>query len=246
MFYLAWRDIKVRYKQSFFGAAWAIAQPLSMMLILTLFAGHLAGIPSNGVPYPFFAYSGLLIWQLFAYALTNASNSLVVNERLITKVYFPRLILPLSSVLTGLIDFLVGSTILILMMIYYGIRPGFALAWVPLFILLAIASGTAIAVWLSAINVRYRDVRHTLAFLAQLWLLATPIAYPSSLATAAWRPLIGINPMAGAVEGFRWAISGAGEPPGMLLLISATVSVVLLSTSFLYFRKMERTFADFV
>ena len=246
LYFLAWRDIKVRYKQTVLGAAWAIIQPFFMMVVFSLFFGRLAHVPSDGLPYPIFAFCALLPWQLFAHSLSESSNSLVANERLITKVYFPRLLVPISSVLGGLVDFAIAFVILLLMMAWYGIRPTWAIVALPGFILLAMASALGAGLWLSALNVRYRDVRYTLNFLIQIWLLATPVAYPSSLIPERWRALYGLNPMAGVVEGFRWALLGKGEAPGALLAVSGVVVIVILIGGLYYFRRMEAEFADVV
>ena len=246
LYFLTWRDIKVRYKQTVLGAAWAIIQPFFMMVVFSLFFGRLAHVPSDGIPYPVFAYCALLPWQLFAHALTESSNSLVANERLITKVYFPRLIVPISAVLGGLIDFCIAFVILLLMMFYYGIRPTEAIVALPAFILLAIATALGVGLWLSALNVKYRDVRYTITFLVQFWLFATPVAYPSSIVPERWRPLFGLNPMAGVVEGFRWALLGKSEGPGVVLAISVVVVILILIGGLYYFRRMEAEFADVV
>lgn len=246
LYFLVWRDVKVRYKQTALGAAWAIIQPFFMMIVFSLFFGRLGGLPSDGIPYPIFAYCALLPWQLFAHALSESSNSLVANERLITKVYFPRLVVPISAVLGGLVDFAVAFIILIGMMIYYGIKPGLAVFTLPLFILLAVATALGVGLWLSALNVQYRDVRYTLGFITQFWLFATPVAYSSSIVPARWRPLYGLNPMAGVVEGFRWALLGKAEGPGLLLGVSIAVVVLILIGGLYYFRRMEDTFADVV
>lgn len=246
LYFLVWRDLKVRYKQTALGAAWAIIQPVFIMLVFSLFFGRLAGIPSDNIPYPIFTYCALLPWQLFAQALTESSNSLVANERLITKIYFPRLVVPIASILTGLVDFLIAFTVLVGMMFYYGIFPhGWALLSLPLFLLLAMAAALGVGLWLSVLNVQYRDVRYTLAFITQLWLFLTPVAYPSTLVPERWRVLYGLNPMAGVVEGFRWSLLGK-EPPGPMLAVSATVVVLLLAGGLLYFRRMEKVFADIV
>jgi homopolymeric O-antigen transport system permease protein len=246
LLFLTWRDVKVRYKQTALGAAWAIIQPVFMMLIFTLAFGRLAKVPSDGVPYPVFAYAALLPWQLFAHALTEASNSLVSNERLITKVYFPRLVVPISAVLGGLVDFVVAFVVLIGLMLYYGIVPGLAIVTLPLFMALAIATALGVGLWLSALNVRYRDVRYTIVFLTQFWLFATPVAYPSSLVPERFRVLYGLNPMAGVVEGFRWALLGIGAPSMPLLIASSVVVVMVLAGGLVYFRRMEQIFADVV
>jgi homopolymeric O-antigen transport system permease protein len=246
LYFLTWRDIKVRYKQTVLGASWAIIQPFFMMVVFSLFFGRLAHVPSDGIPYPIFVYCALLPWQLFSHALTESSQSLVANERLIRKVYFPRLCVPISAVLGGLVDFAIAFVILLLMMLYYGIRPTWAIVLLPLFIVLAIATSLGVGLWLSALNVRYRDVRYTITFLVQVWLFATPVAYSSSLVPARWRALYGLNPMAGVVEGFRWALLGKNEGPGALLAISIVVVMLILIGGLYYFKRMEAEFADFV
>lgn len=246
LYFLVWRDVKVRYKQTALGAAWAIIQPLMMMVVFSLFFGYLAKVPSDGIPYPIFTFCALLPWQLFAHALTESSNSLVANERLITKVYFPRLVVPLAAVLGGLVDFAVAFVILLLLMLYYGISPTWAIFTLPAFILLAVMTALGVGLWLSALNVQYRDVRYTIGFLIQFWLFATPVAYSSSIVPESWRPLYGLNPMAGVVEGFRWALLGKTEPPGALLAVSVAVVIVILVGGLYYFRRMEQEFADVV
>jgi lipopolysaccharide transport system permease protein len=246
LYFLTWRDIKVRYKQTALGAAWAIIQPFFMMVVFSLFFGKLGKIPSDGIPYPIFVYCALLPWQLFAHALGESSNSLVANERLITKVYFPRLVVPLSAVLGGLVDFVIAFVILLGMMAYYHIVPTIMIFTLPLFVLLAIMTALAVGLWLSALNVQYRDVRYTITFITQFWLFATPVAYPSSLIPERWRALYGLNPMAGVVEGFRWALLGKTEGPGAILIVSISVVILLLIGGLFYFRRMEQTFADVV
>ena len=246
LYFLTWRDIKVRYKQTVLGAAWAIIQPFFMMVVFSLFFGYLAKVPSDGIPYPIFAYCALLPWQLFAHALTESSNSLVANERLITKVYFPRLVVPISAVLGGLLDFAIAFVILLLMMAYYGVRPTWAIVTLPAFLLLAMLTALGVGLWLSALNVKYRDVRYTISFLIQFWLFATPVAYSSSIVPARWRALYGLNPMAGVVEGFRWALLGKSEGPGALLVVSVAVVILILIGGLYYFRRMEAEFADVV
>ena len=245
LYFLTLRDIKVRYKQTALGAAWAVIQPVFMMVVFSLFFGRLAGIKSDGIPYPIFTFCALLPWQLFAHALTESSNSLVANERLITKVYFPRLVVPMAAVLGGLVDFAVAFVILLGMMFYYGIVPTWAIVTLPGFILLAIMTALGVGLWLSALNVQYRDVRYTINFLIQFWLFATPVAYPSSIVPARWRALYGLNPMAGVVEGFRWALLG-NKPPGAMLAVSVAVVIVILVGGLYYFRRMEQQFADVV
>ncbi len=246
LLFLAWRDVQVRYRQTALGVAWALLQPLLSMLAFSVFFGGLARIPSDGLPYPLFAYCGLLPWQLFAFALNSSAASLTANERLVTKVYFPRLVLPLSSVLAGLVDFGIAFLLLLPIMVFYGVRPGPALLALPLLLLLALVTAVAVGLGLGALNVRYRDVRHALPFLTQLWLFLTPIAYPASLVPERWRPLLGLNPMAGVVEGFRWALLGLPQPPGALLLVSAVVALLGLLAALLYFLRVERDFADVI
>lgn len=245
LYFLTLRDVKVRYKQTALGAAWAIIQPLFMMLVFSLFFGRLAKVPSDGIPYPIFCFCALLPWQLFAHALTESSNSLVANERLITKVYFPRLVVPMSAVLGGLVDFAVAFVLLLAMMFYYGIVPTWAVVTLPAFILLAIMTALGVGLWLSALNVKYRDVRYTINFLIQFWLFATPVAYPSSIVPERWRALYGLNPMAGVVDGFRWALLGK-QPPGAMLAVSVGVVILILVGGLYYFRRMEQEFADVV
>jgi len=244
LYFLIWRDVKVRYKQTALGAAWAVIQPFFMMVVFSLFFGRLAKVPSDGIPYPVFTFCALLPWQLFANALTESSNSLVGNQNLITKVYFPRLVVPISAVLGGLVDFVIAFMILLGMMLYYGIVPGWAIVTLPGFILLAVLTALGVGLWLSALNVQYRDVRYTIGFLVQLWLFLTPVAYPSSIVPEKWRPLYGLNPMAGVVEGFRWALLGKSQPPGAMLWVSVAVVIVILFGGLYYFRRMEQTFAD--
>jgi lipopolysaccharide transport system permease protein len=244
LYFLVWRDIKVRYKQTALGAAWAVLQPVLTMVAFSVFFGQLARVPSDGIPYPVFAYAALLPWQLFAYAMTEAGNSLVGSQNLITKVYFPRLVIPIAAVLGGLVDFGVSFVVLVVLMIVYGIRPGIAVLTIPLFILLVVATALAAGLWLCALNVRYRDVRYTIPFLTQFWLFLTPVAYPSSLIPVRWRALYGLNPMAGVVEGFRWALLGKRAAPGPMLAVSVVIVAALLTGGLFYFRRMEASFAD--
>lgn len=246
LYFLTWRDIKVRYKQTVLGVAWAIIQPFLIMVVFSVFFGRLAKVPSDGLPYPIFTFCALIPWQLFAHALTESSNSLVANEKLITKVYFPRLVIPLSTVLAGLVDFVFAFIVLLGMMIYYGVVPTMAVWILPFFILLAVATALAVGLWLSALNVEYRDVRYTIPFITQFWLFLSPVAYPSSLVPESWRILYGLNPMAGVVEGFRWALLGKTEGPGPMLVLSVAMVVLLLVGGLYYFQRMERTFADVV
>ena len=246
LYFLTWRDIKVRYKQTTLGAAWAIIQPFFAMVVFSIFFGRLAKVPSDGLPYPIFAYCALLPWQLFAHSLGEAANSLVGSQSLITKVYFPRLVIPISAVLAGVVDFAISFVVLLGMILYYGIVPSAAVMTLPLFVLLAVATALTAGLWLSALNVQYRDVRYTIPFLTQFWLFASPVAYPSSLVPERWRVLYGLNPMAGVIEGFRWALLGKGSGPGPMLTVSVLVTIVLLISGAYYFRRMEKTFADVV
>jgi lipopolysaccharide transport system permease protein len=246
LYFFVWRDIKIRYKQTAIGAAWAVLQPFLTMLVFSLFFGKLAHIPSQGLPYPIFYYSALLPWMYFAGALQSATNTIVENQRLITKVYFPRLILPFSSVLSGLVDFGISFLMFVAMMIYYGIRPSAAILWLPVFLLLAVLTALGVGLWLCALNAIYRDVRYVLPFLVQFWMFASPVAYPSSLVPEKWRWLYGLNPMAGVIEGFRWSLAGKGEPPGHLIFVSAGVVAAVLLSGIAYFQKMETTIADVV
>ncbi|MEM7586228.1 MAG: ABC transporter permease [Acidobacteriota bacterium] len=246
LFFLTWRDIKVRYKQTALGAAWAILQPLLTMLVFTIFFGRLAKIPSDDVPYPIFAYTALLPWQLFAYSMSQAGNSMVASQQLIKKIYFPRLVIPISAVLGGLVDFFLAFLVLIAMMVYYQVVPTQGILMLPFFVVLALATALAVGLWLSALSVKFRDVRYTLPFLTQFWLFITPIAYPTSLIAEEWRLLYGLNPMAGVVEGFRWALLGTSGSVGPMILVSALAVFVLLIGGLAYFRSLERTFADIV
>jgi lipopolysaccharide transport system permease protein len=246
LYFLAWRDIKVRYKQTVIGASWAVLQPITAMVIFSIFFGYLAKIPSDGIPYPIFVYCGLLPWQLFAYALTESSNSLVTNRQLITKVYFPRLLVPISTVLAGLVDFSIAFVVLIGMMFYYGWVPTTAVLALLFFLLLTVGTALGVGFWLSALNVKYRDIRYTIPFLTQVWLFATPVVYPSSLIPEPWRALYGLNPIAGVVEGFRWALLGSKTDIGPLLIVSSLVMVVILVGGLVYFRRVECTFTDVV
>src|ERR1041385_5853931 len=220
LYFLVWRDVKVRYKQTVLGAAWAVLQPVMTMVVFSVFFGRLAKVPSDGIPYPVFAFAALLPWQLFAFALSESSNSLVGSQNLITKVYFPRLVIPISSVLAGLVDFGIAFAVLLGLMWWYGITPTAAIVFLPLFVALAITTALAVGLWLSSLNVKYRDVRYTIPFLTQFWMFATPVAYPSSLVPGRWHTLYGLNPMAGVVEAFRWALLGTTDGPGLLLVVS--------------------------
>jgi lipopolysaccharide transport system permease protein len=243
IWFLMKRDIQLRYRQTALGVAWAVLQPVATMAVFSLFFGRLGKLPSDGVPYPLFVFCGLLPWQLFAYTLTESSGSLVANQNLVTKIYFPRLVIPLSATLAGLMDFLVSMFVLLVLMAWFHVLPSPRLLIIPLLLLLEITLALGVGLWLCALNVRYRDVRYTLPFLTQLWLFATPIAYPATLVPERFRPLLGLNPMSGVVEGFRWALLGTGSGPG-LLWVSALMALVVAVTGLQYFARMERTFAD--
>jgi lipopolysaccharide transport system permease protein len=244
IFFMIWRDIKVRYKQTLLGAAWAVIQPVLTMLVFNFIFGTVAKVPTEGIPYPIFSYTALLPWGLFTAALNNASRSLTSNQNMITKIYFPRLVLPLSSVLGGLVDFAIAFLILIVLMIYYRITPGATVWWLPIFLLLAIVTALGVALWLSAINVQYRDVNYVLPFLTQFWLFLTPVAYSAKVISAKWQIVYSLNPMAGVVNGFRWALLGTNTGPNLNMAVSAAISLVVLISGVFYFRSMERTFAD--
>jgi lipopolysaccharide transport system permease protein len=246
LYFLVWRDIKVRYKQTALGASWAIIQPFFTMVVFSLFFGRLAGVPSDGVPYPVFSFAALVPWTFFANGLMNSGKSLVGDQNLIKKVYFPRLAIPIATVLAGVVDFALAFTVLIGMMLYFGIVPTTAVVWVVPLLLLALATSMGVGLWFAALNVRYRDVGHVLPFVTQFWLFATPIAYPSTLLPEKWRIIYGLNPMAGVVEGFRWALLGTDTAPGAMIAVSAAVAVALVIGGAFYFRRMERTFADVV
>jgi len=246
LYFLVWRDVKVRYKQTALGAAWAIIQPVFTMIVFSLFFGRLGKIPSDGLPYPLFSFAALVPWTYFSHGLSQASNSLVGSANLIKKVYFPRLSIPIASVASGLIDFALAFLVLLGMMLYYGIFPGIQLIWLPLLLLLTLITSLGVSLWLSALNVHFRDVRQIIPFLTQLWLFATPIAYPSSLLSEPWRTLYGINPMVGVVEGFRWALLGTDTAPGPMIIVSSLAAVAILVSGTFYFRRLEKTFADVV
>jgi lipopolysaccharide transport system permease protein len=246
LYFLVWREVKIRYKQTALGVAWAVIQPLFTMVVFTIVFSHFGKLPSDGIPYPVFAYCALLPWQLFAFALSESSNSVVANQRLLTKVYFPRLIMPIAAVCVGLVDFAVSFAVLIGLMVYYGIAPGVGVLTVPLWALLAVVTALAVGLWLSALNVKYRDIRYTLPFLTQIWMFATPVAYSMSIVADAWKPFYALNPMVGVVQGFRWALLGAGGSSAWMVAISIAVVLALLVSGLFYFRRMERTFADIV
>jgi lipopolysaccharide transport system permease protein len=246
LYFLVWRDLKVRYKQTALGASWAIIQPVVTMIVFSVFFGRLAGMPSDGVPYPLFAFAALVPWTFFAQGVSHAANSLVGSQNLLKKVYFPRLVIPISAVLSGVVDFLLAFLVLFALMGGFGTWPTLRVLWTVPLLGLALVTATGVGVWLSARNVRYRDVRYAVPFLIQVWLFATPIAYPSSLVPEGWRTLYALNPMVGVTEGFRWALLGSAVAPGPLVLVSAAVAGVILVFGALYFRRMEATFADVV
>jgi lipopolysaccharide transport system permease protein len=243
LYFLIWRDLKVRYRQTVIGAAWVVLQPLLTMAIFTIIFGRFARIPSDGLPYPLFCYTALVPWTLFSSSLSRGGESVVGNANLVTKVYFPRLLLPLSGVLSPLVDFAIAAATLILMMGWYRVTPTVSVLALPFFIVLVVCTALAVSVWLSALNVRYRDVRHTIPFLLQVWMFASPISYPVSMVTE-WRLLYSLNPMVGVIEGFRWALLGKESPDFGVMAVSTSVVVFLLIAGIVYFRRMERTFAD--
>jgi lipopolysaccharide transport system permease protein len=244
VYFLIWRDIKVRYKQTALGAAWAILQPLATMIVFSVFFGRLAGIPSDDLPYPLFNYAALVPWTFFANGLTQSSLSLVGSSNLIKKVYFPRLAIPLGAICGGAVDFVMALIVLFVMQIYYGVYPSANVVWLPAFLLLAFMTSLGTGLWLSALNVKYRDVKYTVTFLVQFWMFGTPIAYPSSLVDEKWRWLFGLNPMAGVVEAFRWALLGTDTKPGRMIVLSFGVAALMLAGGLYYFRRVEKTFAD--
>ncbi len=245
-YFFVWRDIKIRYKQTVIGAAWAVLQPLTTMVVFSLFFGRLAKIPSEGLPYPIFYFSALLPWMYFAGAVQNATNSIVDQQHVITKVYFPRLLLPISAVVSGLLDFAIGFVVFLIMMPFYHTSPSRAILLLPVFLVLAVATALSVGLWLSALNAVYRDVRYIVPFLIQVWMFVSPVVYPAALVPARWRWLYGLNPMAGVIEGFRWALTGIGTPPSLLLAVSAGAVVVVLMGGLAFFRRMEGTVADVV
>ena len=246
LFFLIWRDVKVRYKQTLLGATWAILQPLLTMVVFSIFFGKLARMPSDGVPYPLFAYVALVPWTFFANGLTLSSNSLVANQTLLRKVYFPRLVIPVSAVAAGLIDFGIAFVVLLGLAARYGVPPTANLVWLPAFVLLALVTALGVGLWFAALNVLYRDIQYVVPFLVQVWLYATPIVYPTSLVPERWRTLYAINPMVGVVEGFRWALLGTSTAPGPMILVSAMAALATLLGGLFFFRRMEKSFSDVV
>jgi lipopolysaccharide transport system permease protein len=245
VFFMVWRDIKVRYKQTLLGMAWAVIQPVLTMLVFTFLFGKVAKLPTDGVPYPVFSFTALLPWGLFVTALNQGSRSLVAHNNMVTKIYFPRLILPMASVFAGLVDFAIAFVILVGLILYYHVTPAWSLLWtLPLFLLLAMITALGVALWLSAINVQYRDVNQALPFLTQFWLFATPVAYSSKVISEKWQIVYSLNPMAGVVNGFRWALLGSGNGPDITLWVSVAISILIFVSGLFYFRSMEKTFAD--
>jgi lipopolysaccharide transport system permease protein len=246
LYFLVWRDLKVRYKQTALGAAWALIQPFATMVVFSLFFGRLAGVPSDGVPYPVFSYAALVPWTYFATALAGGANALVGSQHLVSKVYFPRLLVPLSAVVTPVVDAVIALALLVVLMVWYGLAPAMSLLWLPAFALLALVAATAASLWLAALNVKYRDVRYVMPFLLQFWMFITPVAYPTSLVPEAWRGVYGLNPMVTVIEGFRWALVGTPAPSPAMGLASTASVLVLLWGGVRYFRRMESGFADVI
>jgi lipopolysaccharide transport system permease protein len=246
LFFLSWRDISVRYKQTLLGVAWAIIQPFLSMIVFSVFFGRLAKVGSDGFPYPLFSYAALLPWQYFSSALSGAANSMVGNSAIVTKTYFPRMIVPLAAVITPLFDFMISFVFLLILMAFYQVAPTWNILWLPLFTLLAMVSALGIGLWLSAMNVQYRDIKYAMGFLIQLWMFASPVAYSTTVVPEEWRIVYGLNPMAGVISSFRWAILGANTGPDAMTFVSVGVSVLLLISGAYYFRRMEKSFADMI
>jgi lipopolysaccharide transport system permease protein len=244
IYFLTWRDIKVRYKQTAIGVVWALLQPTAMIVVFTLFFGRLAGVSSDGIPYPLFALVALLPWQLFSRAITESTNSLVTDQRLITRVYFPRIIVPMATTLAAIVDFVIAGFLLLVLLPIYGILPRVEIIWLPVFMVLMIFTALGVGFWLSALNVEYRDVMYTMPFLNQFWFFITPVVYSSDVVPARWRSLYGLNPMVGVIEGFRWSILGIGSGPDAMIAASAVVTMILFTTGIVWFRRRERTFVD--
>ena len=246
LYFLTWRDVIVRYKQTVLGAAWAVLQPFLTMVVFSIFLGKLVKVPSDGIPYPIFIFAALVPWTFFVNCLNKSPTSVVDNPDLIKRVYFPRLVVPISGVLSGVVDFVLAFLVLLGMMVYYGLWPTVAVVWLPFLLLLALTTTLGVGLWLSALNAQFRDVLYAVPFLTQIWFFTTPIVYPSSLLTEPWRTLYGVNPMTGVVEGFRWALLGTGTAPGHIIVVSTLAAVAVLISGAYYFRRMERTFADVV
>jgi lipopolysaccharide transport system permease protein len=246
LYFFVWRDLKVRYAQTSLGVTWAVIQPVALTVIFSIFLGALAGVPSDGIPYPLFVLSGLVVWTLFSQSLVQASNSLVNSSNLVSKIYFPRLLLPLSAAGAPLVDFALSSLVLVATMVYYGRIPTASIAWLPVAVLLALVTALGIGTWLAALNVRYRDVRHAVPFFIQLWLWSSPVAYPISIVPTEWRALYSLNPIAGSIELFRWALLGGTSAPTTGLLVSFGAATGALFLGLVYFRSVERSFADVI
>ncbi|HKM83048.1 MAG TPA: ABC transporter permease [Candidatus Acidoferrum sp.] len=244
LYFFVWRDVKVRYKQTAIGVLWVVLQPILTMGVFTLFFGRLAKLPSSGLPYPVFYFAAVVPWAYFSTALQKCTSVIVDNQHVITKVYFPRLVLPLAAVSSGLVDFSIGFVVMILLTLAYGIRPTIAALLLPVLLLLAVLTALGVGLWTSALNALYRDVSSVIPFLVQFWMLASPVAYPSSLVPQRWRWLYGLNPMAGVIDGFRWALTGHGRPPGPTMFVSAAMVVVLLAGGLLFFQRMEGSVTD--
>jgi len=244
LYFFVWRDVKIRYKQTAIGVLWVVLQPVLTMLVFTLFFGRLAKLPSQGLPYPVFYFAALVPWTYFSYALQMTTNIVVDSQAIITKVYFPRLILPISAALSGLVDFAIGFVVLAIFTVAYGIRPTLAALWLPALLTLAFFTALGVGLWLSALNALYRDVRYVIPFLVQFWMFASPVAYPSTLVPEKWRWLYGLNPLAGVIDGFRWAITGRGQAPSLLLLASAFAVALVVLGGLFFFNRMESTVAD--
>jgi len=244
LYFFVWRDVKVRYKQTVIGVAWVILQPLMTMGVFTIFFGRLAKLPSEGLPHPVFYFAALVPWAYFAQALTNCTGIIVTNQHVITKVYFPRLILPLAAVCSGVVDLAIGFVVMIILTLSFGIHPPATVLLLPVFVILAVLTALGVGLWTSALNALYRDVASIIPFVVQFWMLASPVAYPSSLVPAKWRWLYGLNPMAGVIDGFRWALTGRGRPPGPMMLASAGMVLVVLVGGLLFFQRVEGTVAD--
>jgi lipopolysaccharide transport system permease protein len=247
MFFFIWRDLKVRYKQTALGVMWVILQPVMTMVVMSVVFGRMAKIPSDGIPYPIFAYSALLPWLFFSGGLARAAGSMVANAHMLQKVYFPRLIIPVVGVVDGIVDFMLAFVVLIGLMVYYDMYPAVERLWmlIPL-LLLALITALGVGLWLAVINVRYRDVRYIVPFLTQFWMYLTPVVYPASLVGESWKVVYSLNPLVGVISGFRWALLGKGDPPDATIWIAAAVSVVITVTGTMYFRRMEKTFADVI
>jgi lipopolysaccharide transport system permease protein len=246
LYFLTWRDIKVRYKQTVLGVTWAILPPLAIALALAVFLGRLIHLPSDNLPYPVFVYGGMVLWQLFAQSLNESSNSIVRNQQLVSKVYFPRLLAPLSSIAASLLDFAISLPVLVIFLVHFGVTPTAAVVLIPLFVMPVVLSSLGAGLWLSALNVKFRDVHHVINFLVQLWFFASPVVYPISSVPVRWRLLYQLNPMVGALQGFRWALRGEGAFPALSVMLSILGSMALLLTGIYYFHRTEDTFADFI